>query len=163
MTKKSIFFYSKNCIYSRKAIEFMQKADILSEFIKVDINDTNIKLPVGMTMVPCLAIVGETKLRQGNEVMEYLQNKVKSSEELSPINANTMYTFYDEDKNQNSQVYSTSSFTSLNDMEQIKMINPDEFVDTKGADMDSSLENFKRRREEGCFIPRNAEPPNFTR
>lgn len=162
--KKSIFFYSKNCIYSRKAIEFMQKADILSEFIKVDINDTNIKLPVGMTMVPCLAIVGETRLRQGNEVMEYLQNMVKSSEELAPINANMMYTSYEHDSTDTVPVCSTSSFSSLNDIEQSKFINPEEFqMESKGTDMDSSLESFKRRREEGCMIPRNAEPPNFAR
>jgi hypothetical protein len=162
--KKSIFFYSKNCIYSRKAIEFMQKANILSEFIKVDINDTNIKLPVGMNMVPCLAIVGETRLRQGSEVMEYLQNAVKSSEELAPINANMMYTSYEQDSSDTIRVHSTSSFTALDDIDS-KMINPDEFVnDTKNEnDMDSSLENFKRRREEGCFIPRTNEPPSFVR
>lgn len=153
--KKNIFFYSQNCIYSKKAIEFMLKSDIASDFIKVDINNSgSFALPSTLTMVPALAIVGEKKLRQGKEVMDYLESFVKSSQnELLPQSTGSssgMFAYLDENENQ--KITSSTNYTPLQERPQMAL-RPEEFNESAES-VDSRLERMKMARDQGITIPR---------
>jgi hypothetical protein len=69
------FFYSQNyCEHSKRAIQLMNKYDILNKIILCNIDNKNLKIPPFITSVPTLYLTTERRMINGRDLFEWISN-----------------------------------------------------------------------------------------
>ena len=94
MTQKNLLFYSNQCKFCKELALLLSKHHIVDNFIKICVDDPNLKLPKIVTSVPFAVMKDLNKVLEGDEIFKYIKNKYEKKE-LNGYNSMEMGSYSD--------------------------------------------------------------------
>jgi glutaredoxin-related protein len=94
MVQKNLLFYSNQCKYCKELAELLSKYNIIDNFIKICVDDPNLKLPTIVTSVPFAVMKDLNKVLEGDDIFKYIKN-IYEKKELNGYNSMEMGSYSD--------------------------------------------------------------------
>jgi hypothetical protein len=138
MAQKDILFFSLLCSYSNEVLESVKKSNLDKQLILVNIDDTNIKLPEFIKVVPTIFLHQDKTLIIDEEIIKWIEEHNKAlNEDIGAFN-NDMFSVNFSNLNDDELSNNNDFFSSINE----NMESPKDISEPKKR----SLEEYERQR-----------------
>ena len=138
MAQKDILFYSLLCTYSNEVLELIKKSNLDTQLLLVNIDDTNIKLPEFIKVVPTIFLHQDKTLIIDEEIVKWIEEKNKTlNEDIGAYNTD-MFSVNFSNLNDDDISNNNDFFSSIHDNIEIPKDTPEPKKRT--------LEEYERQR-----------------
>ena len=138
MAQKNILFYSLLCSYSNEVLELIKKKNLDKQLILVNIDDTNIKLPGFIQVVPTIFLHKDKTLIIDEEIIKWIEDTQKElNVDIGAYN-NDMFSVNFSNLNDSEISHNNDFFSSINENLEIPKDNQEHKKRT--------LEDYERQR-----------------